>query len=69
MRTRSPSLSSCHVFKVLRADGRIVEVEKWAESAAVALPLVRAFVAIHWPGARLMSDEHGYQALLAPRAP
>lgn len=61
------STSSRHVFKVVRPDGRIVEVEKYAESEQDARSLARAFVAIHWPGARLACDACGYEALLAPR--
>lgn len=40
-------------FKVRMADGRLVEVEQFAEVETEAREDVRAWVARNWPGARL----------------
>jgi hypothetical protein len=44
---------SRHVFKVRLADGTTVELERWAATREEALPHVRAFVALNYPGGRL----------------
>lgn len=43
-------------FKVKFPDGTTVELERWAATREEALPHVRAYVVLNWPGAKLIGD-------------
>lgn len=41
-------------FKVRLADGTLVELERWAVTREEAVPHLLAFVALNYPGGRLV---------------
>lgn len=43
-------------FKARLPDGTVVELERWAATREEALPHVRSFVSLNWPGAELVGD-------------